>query len=126
MNETLVAPRKTEAKRINKATQAQPSNSGIAAVVEVVIDPTQWTFAATNGQDKIVVGKCMPCRIRQKENKVRDPSTTPTTATTATQIELGTYVPTVQCHCAPSAGTKVYDARAMRPDGRCKTMSRST
>ena len=58
-------------------------------MVEVVIDPTQKAV----GQGAIVIGKRMPWRIRQEENRVRDPSTTPRTATTATLIALGTDVP---------------------------------
>ena len=82
--------------------------------------------AAISGQGRTDAGRTMRCTTLQGGSKAQVLSTPPTTATTATQIELGTYVPTVQCHCVLSAGTKVYDARAMRPDGPCKTMSHFT
>ena len=94
--------------------------------MEVVIDPTQWMCAAVNGQDKNDAGRITRCTTRQGGSKAQVPGKTLTTATIAIQIELGIYVPTAQSHYVLNAGTKAYDARAMRPDGQRTTMSRST
>ena len=114
MSETLVAPKRADRRKTDKATLVRPISSGLAAIVEVAIDPTQWIFVAINGQDRIVVGKTTHCMIRQEENRAQDPGTTPTIATTATPIALGTSVPTVLCHCVLSATTKVCDAYVTR------------
>ena len=67
----------------------------------------------------------MSCTTLQDRHQSQVLSTIPMTATTAIPIELGTYVPTVQCHCVLNAGTKAYEAHAIRPDGWFTTMSRS-
>ena len=126
MKEISVAPKRTGLKRIGGQILARRTNIGREPIVEVVIDPTQWMCAAVNGQDKNDAGRTTRCTTRRGGSKAQVLGTTLTTATIAIQTELGIYVPTAQCHCVLSAGTKVYDAYAMRPDGRSKTMNRSS
>ena len=81
---------------------------------------------AVNGRNKNSAGKITRYTTRREGSKAQVLGTTLTTATIVIQTELGIYVPTAQCHYVLSAGTKVYDALAMRPDGRRTPMSRST